>query len=84
MIDVNKKAVKLQILQETVFLVIEAKDEEMVRMAAKKLNDRAVEMKARNPSLRTPTLFACLALWSMLESDKEKEIFSDDEPDTGV
>ena len=58
----KKKIVNLQILEEVVSLVIAEKDEETVRCAAKMLNDRAKEIKEKNPSLKTSSLLAYLAL----------------------
>ena len=47
MLDEKKKIVNLQILDEVVSLMIADKDEETVRYAAKKLNDRANDIKKR-------------------------------------
>lgn len=58
----EKKIVKLQIFDEVVSLKIADKDEETVRYAAKKLNDRAHTIKERNPSLKASSLLAYLAL----------------------
>ena len=46
MLDEKKKIVNLQILDEVVSLMIADKDEETVRYAAKKLNDRANDIKS--------------------------------------
>lgn len=58
----EKKIVNLQICDEVVSLKISDKDEETVRYAAKKLNDRANAIKEQNPSLKTSSMLACLAL----------------------
>ena len=58
----EKKIVNLQIMDEVVSLMIMDKDEETVRCAAKKLNDRANDIKEKNPSLGTSSLLAYLAI----------------------
>ena len=57
MLDEKKKIVNLQILDEVVSLMIADKDEETVRYAAKKLNDRANDIKEKNPSVLFLSLF---------------------------
>lgn len=51
MLDEKKMIVNLLILDKVVSLMIADKDEETVRCAAKKLNDRANDIKEKNPSL---------------------------------
>ena len=68
MLDEKKKIVNLQILDEVVSLMIANKDEETVRCAAKKLNDRANDIKEMNPSLGTSSLFAYLAIEEYIEN----------------
>ena len=58
----EKKIVNLQICDEVVSLKIADKDEETVRYAAKKLNDRANAIKEKNPSVKASSLLAYLAL----------------------
>lgn len=60
--DEKKRIVNLQILGVVVSLNISDKNEEIVRYAAKKLNDRANDIKEKNPSLESATLLAYLAL----------------------
>ena len=62
MLDEKKKIVYLQILDEVVSLMIADKDEETVRCAAKKLNDRANDIKEKSPSLGTSSLLVYLAI----------------------
>lgn len=50
MLDEKKMIVNLLILDKVVSLMIADKDEETVRCAAKKLNDRANDIKEKNPS----------------------------------
>ena len=64
----EKKIVNLQILDEVVSLMIADKDEETVRYAAKKLNDRANDIKEKNPSLETSSLLAYLAIGEYIEN----------------
>lgn len=68
MLDEKKKIVNLQILDEVVSLMIADKDEETVRCAAKKLNDRANDIKEMNPSLGTSSLLAYLAIEEYIEN----------------
>lgn len=62
MLDEKKRIVNLQILDAVISLKISDKNEETVRCAAKKLNDRAKDIKEKNPSLESATLLAYLAL----------------------
>ena len=48
--------------------MIADKDEETVRYAAKKLNDRANDIKEKNPSLETSSLLAYLAIGEYIEN----------------
>lgn len=68
MLDEKKKIVNLQILDKVVSLMIADKDEETVRYAAKKLNDRANDIKEKNPSLETSSLLAYLAIGEYIEN----------------
>ena len=68
MLDEKKKIVNLQILGKVVSLMIADKDEETVRYAAKKLNDRANDIKEKNPSLETSSLLAYLAIGEYIEN----------------
>lgn len=73
MLDEKKKIVNLQILDEVVSLMITDKDEETVRCAAKKLNDRANNIKEKSPSLGTSSLLAYLAIEEYIENiDKNR------------
>ena len=75
MLNEKKKIVNLQILDEVVSLMIADKDEETVRCAAKKLNDRANDIKEKNPTIESITLLAYLALEECIGSmnkDKKK------------
>ena len=64
----EKKIVNLQIMDEVVSLMITDKYEETVRCAAKKLNDRANDIKEKNPSLGTSSLLAYLAIEEYIEN----------------
>ena len=68
MLNEKKKIVNLQILDEVVSLMIAGKDEETVRCAVKKLNDRANDIKEKNPSLGTSSLLAYLAIEEYIEN----------------
>ncbi|MBQ9143374.1 MAG: cell division protein ZapA [Paludibacteraceae bacterium] len=73
--DEKKRIVNLQILDAVVSLKISDKNEEIVRYAAKKLNDRAKDIKGKNPTLESITLLAYLALEECIGSmnrDKKK------------
>ena len=73
MLDEKKKIVNLQILDEVVSLMIVDKDEETVRCAAKKLNDRANDIKEKNTSLDTSSLLAYLAIEEYIKNmDKNR------------
>lgn len=61
MLDEKKSFVNLQILDAVISLKISEKNEETVRYAAKKLNDRAKDIKEKNPALESTTLLAYLA-----------------------
>ena len=50
--DEKKRIVNLQILGVVVSLNISDKNEEIVRNAAKKLNDRAKDIKEKNPTFK--------------------------------
>lgn len=62
MLDEKKRIINLQILDAVISLKISDENEETVRCAAKKLNDRANDIKEKNPSLESATLLAYLAL----------------------
>lgn len=62
MLDNKKRIINLQILDAVISLKISDKNEETVRCAAKKLNDRANDIKEKNPTLESATLLAYLAL----------------------
>ena len=68
MLNEKKKIVNLQMLDEVVSLMIAGKDEETVRCAVKKLNDRANDIKEKNPSLGTSSLLAYLAIEEYIEN----------------
>ena len=68
MLNEKKKIVNLQILDEVVSLMIAGKDEETVRCAVKKLNERANDIKEKNPSLGTSSLLAYLAIEEYIEN----------------
>ena len=73
--DEKKRIVNLQILGVVVSLNISDKNEEIVRNAAKKLNDRAKDIKEKNPTFESTTLLAYLALEECIGSmnkDKKK------------
>ena len=73
MLNEKKKIVNLQILDEVVSLMTAGKDEETVRCAVKKLNDRANDIKEKNPSLGTSSLLAYLAIEEYIENmDKNR------------
>ena len=74
--DEKKRIVNLQILDTVVSLKISDKNEDIVRYAAKKLNDRAIDIKEKNPSLEPSSLLAYLALEECIGSmnkDKKKK-----------
>lgn len=73
MLEEEKKIVNVQILNEVVSLMISDKDEEAVRCATKKLNDRAKDIKEKNPALVTSSLLAYLALEECIESMNKDE-----------
>lgn len=79
MLDEKKKIVNIQIMDEVISLMISEKDEETVRYAAKKLNDRAKDIKQKNQALETSSLLTYLALEECIESmnkdEKKKEGF---------
>lgn len=62
MLDEKKRIINLQILDAVISLKISDENEETVRCAAKKLNDRSNDIKEKNPSLESATLLAYLAL----------------------
>ena len=62
MLDEKKRIINLQILDAVISLKISDENEETVRCAAKKLNDRANDIKEKNPSLESATLLDYLAL----------------------
>lgn len=64
--DEKKRIVNLQILDAVVSLKISDKNEEIVRYAAKKLNDRAIDIKEKNP-----TLEECIG---SMNKDKKKNV----------
>ena len=64
----EKKIVNLQIMDEVVSLMITDKYEETVRCDTKKLNDRANNIKEKNPSLGTSSLLAYLAIEEYIEN----------------
>lgn len=73
--DEKKRIVNLQILGVVVSLNISDKNEEIVRYAAKKLNDRAKDIKEKNATFESTTLLAYLALEECIGSmnkDKKK------------
>lgn len=75
MLDEKKRIINLQILDAVISLKISDENEETVRCAAKKLNDRANDIKEKNPSLESATLLAYLALEECIGSmnkDKKK------------
>jgi cell division protein ZapA (FtsZ GTPase activity inhibitor) len=73
MLNEKKKIVNLQIQEKVVSLMILEKDEKTVRCAAKILNDRAKEIKEKNPSLDTSSLLAYLAIEKYIENiDKNR------------
>ena len=74
MLDEKKKIVNLQILDVVVSLMIADKDEEAVRSAARKLNVRANDIKDKNPSVESSSIWAYLALDECMEKmNKEKK-----------
>lgn len=52
----------MQILDTVISLKISDRNEETVRCAAKKLNNRANDIKEKNPSIESATLLAYLAI----------------------
>ena len=62
MLDEKKRIINLQILDTVVSLKISDRNEETVRCAAKKLNNRANDIKEKNPSIESATLLAYLAI----------------------
>lgn len=68
MLDEKKKIVNLQILDVVVSLMIADKDEETVRNAVRKLNDRANDIKDKNPSFESLSILAYLALDECMEN----------------
>lgn len=67
----EKKIVNLQIMDEVVSLMITDKYEETVRCDTKKLNDRANNIKEKNPSLGTSSLLAYLAIEEYIENTSD-------------
>lgn len=73
--DEKKRIINLQILDAVISLKISDENEETVRCAAKKLNDRANDIKEKNPTFESTTLLAYLALEECIGSmnkDKKK------------
>lgn len=62
MLDEKKGIINLQILDTVISLKISDRNEETVRCAAKKLNNRANDIKEKNPSIESATLLAYLAI----------------------
>lgn len=52
----------MQILDTVISLKISDRNEETVRCAAKKLNNRANDIKEKNPSIESATLLSYLAI----------------------
>ena len=73
MSDKKKRLVNLQILDTVISLKISDKNEEAVRYAAKKLNNRAKDIKEKNPSLETITLLAYLAIEECISGMNKEE-----------
>lgn len=62
MLDEKKRIINLQILDTVISLKISDRNEETMRCAAKKLNNRANDIKEKNPSIESATLLAYLAI----------------------
>ena len=62
MLDEKKRIINLQILDAVISLKISDENEETVRCAAKKLNNRANDIKEKNTSIESATLLAYLAI----------------------